>query len=987
MRLLSTALLLLPALGGCANVSQPSSSLHAERGSTALAADAVFPYQVQRTTLENGLKVLMVPMPSDGLVSYWSVVRTGSRDEVEAGVTGFAHFFEHMMFRGTEKNPGRVYDRIVNGMGADANAFTTDDFTAYHLSVSQSDLPKVIEIEADRFQNLQYDEQQFKTESGAVYGEYRKGRSSPFEVLEEATRDAAFDKHTYKHTTIGFEADIKAMPRQYQYSKGFFKRFYRPENVVLLVVGDFDPRATLAEIQKQYGGWARGYQAPRIPAEPAQTAERRIDVPFDGQTLPLVALNFKGAAFDASDRTVVAARLAAELAFGETSPLYKKLVLDEQRLEMLGAGFDPNRDPSLWSVYAMVKEPKDVPAVERELWTTIRELQTTPIARERLDAVRSNLRYGFLGNLGTPDDVCQSLARFIALSGDVECVDRMFHTLSQVTPEDVRAAAAKWMTQSNCTVSILHTKGQDIPSATGTGHARADAPFAAPATARLALGDAREPALAFAQQGRVSQPPVLMPMASDPTVSFKIWIQTGSQDDPAGKEGLANLVGSLVGEGATKQNAYAAILQKLYPMAAGYSVSVDREMTVISGRVHKDHLEAYYRLLTEAICQPAFAAEDFERVRDAMVSGIENQLRFASGEELAKAALYERIFAGTPYAHIDAGTVAALKSLTAEDARTFWARHWTRDNLVIGLGGSYPADMPERMARDLGALAAGKPAAVPASQPARVDGRQVLIVDNPSAIGSSISVGAPIDLHRGSREYYALWIANSWLGEHRNSSSHLYQVIREERGINYGDYSYIEAYPNGGRRTKPPTGVGRRSQLFELWVRTVPAEKTLFSLRAALRETDKLVQNGLTKEQFEFTKKFLKGYSLHFAESLFERLGYAVDDRYFGCKDDLATFRRMMDEITFEECNAAIRKYMKLDDAVIAIVTNDAQGIAKALAADAPSPIAYGEGIQKPAEVLAEDAEIARYPLHVREGAIRVVPVAEMFEGAAKPKN
>src|SRR5258706_11893118 len=204
MRLHLPVLLLLPALGGCASSSMQSTSLVGGKPTAATAIKAVFPYAVERHTLPNGLRVLLVPMPADGLVSYWSVVRTGSRDEVEPGVTGFAHFFEHMMFRGTEKNPGPVYESIVNGMGADANAFTSDDLTCYHLSISKSDLSKVIEIEADRFQNLKYDPQQFKTESGSVYGEYRKGRSIPFEVLEEATRAAAFDVHAYKRPTIGY---------------------------------------------------------------------------------------------------------------------------------------------------------------------------------------------------------------------------------------------------------------------------------------------------------------------------------------------------------------------------------------------------------------------------------------------------------------------------------------------------------------------------------------------------------------------------------------------------------------------------------------------------------------------------------------------------------------------------------------------------------------------------------------------------------------
>src|SRR6185503_8253112 len=154
------------------------------------------------------------------------------------------------------------------GMGADTNAFTSDDMTAYHLSFATAGLPKVIEIEADRFQNLKYAEDQFKTEAGAVYGEYSKGRSSPFEVLDEAVRNAAFDKHTYKHTTIGFEADIQAMPKQFDYSKSFFHRFYRPENVVLLVTGDVEPARTLALIKQEYGLWRTGYTAPKIAAEP-----------------------------------------------------------------------------------------------------------------------------------------------------------------------------------------------------------------------------------------------------------------------------------------------------------------------------------------------------------------------------------------------------------------------------------------------------------------------------------------------------------------------------------------------------------------------------------------------------------------------------------------------------------------------------------------------------------------------------------------------
>jgi zinc protease len=908
------------------------------------AAGGAFPYAAQTTVLPNGLKVVLIPMPSHGLSAYWSVVRTGSRDEVEPGVSGFAHFFEHMMFRGTEKLPGDAYDRIVNGMGADANAFTTDDYTAYHLGMGTADLPTVIEIEADRFANLKYDEPQFKTESGAVYGEYRKGRTSPFEVLFEAMQAAAFDRHTYKHTTIGFEADIQAMPDKYDYSKGFLQRFYRPENVVVMVAGDFDPAATLALIRRHYGAWKPGYQAPVVPAEPEQTAQRRIDVPFEGQTLPIVAVAFKGERLLPQDVRMVAGTLVGELAFGETSPLYRKLVLDEQRVDSMSQSFGYNRDPGLWAALALVKQPSDVAAVEGEIWSAVDALRRAPPSQAELDAVRSRIKYGFLTGLSTPGGVCRNLAQLVALTGGIEVVDELFATLDRVTPQDVQAAAQQYLRPERSTVAVLHG---------------ADAPVPAPVTAA---------------------PPVLLPVAQDPNVAFKVWFKVGSQDDPSGKEGLARLTADMLTAAGTASRSYDGILAALYPLAAGIGASVDREMTVISGRTHRDNVSAFYPLFTDTLLAPGFREEDFARLKDGALTFLEKELRYSSDEELGKATLYAAAFAGTPYAHLERGTVESLKSITLNDVRAFHAAHFTAENAVIGLAGGYAPELPARLLADLARLPSGRPAAVAAPQPAAISGRHVTIVQKPGA-STAISFGAPIDVLRGSREAYALAIANSWLGEHRNSSSHLYQVIREARGMNYGDYSYIEAYPNGGRRSLPGTGAGRRRHLFEVWIRPVAEANALFALRAALREVELLAKNGLTQEQFDFTRRFLKSYVLHYAETSEQRLGWALDDRFYGIAEPghLETYRRMMDEITLDECNAAIRKWIQADNLQIAIVTEHASELAGMMASDAVSPMTY-EGVEKPAEVLEADKVIQSWPLKVPKGNIRVVAVDEMFQ-------
>ncbi len=257
------------------------------------AVTPIIPYPTETRTLPNGLTAIVVPMPSDGLVAYWTIVRTGSRDEYEPDRTGFAHFFEHMMFRGTERYPAEVYNRVITTIGADANAYTTDDHTAYHLAMAAEDLEQVMDLESDRFQNLSYAEGAFQTEAGAVYGEYRKSRTDPEFALYEQLVGAAFERHPYGHTTLGYERDIAIMPTLYDYSREFFSRYYRPENTVLFIAGDVTPAAVFALVEKYYGGWQRGYVPPQIPTEPEQTAERRVDVRYDGQTLPIVMIAYK----------------------------------------------------------------------------------------------------------------------------------------------------------------------------------------------------------------------------------------------------------------------------------------------------------------------------------------------------------------------------------------------------------------------------------------------------------------------------------------------------------------------------------------------------------------------------------------------------------------------------------------------------------------------------------------------------------------------
>jgi zinc protease len=319
-----------------------------------------------------------------------------------------------------------------------------------------------------------------------------------------------------------------------------------------------------------------------------------------------------------------------------------------------------------------------------------------------------------------------------------------------------------------------------------------------------------------------------------------------------------------------------------------------------------------------------------------------------------------------------------VRSITVADVKRFYLKHYTPWRLVIGLAGGCDAVLLQNLRHDLVALPAGLRPVSPTVEPAPIVGRHVTIVEK-DCNATAISMGFPISVLRGSKDWYALALANCWLGQHRNQNGHLYQVIREARGLNYGDYSYIEHFPSAGGSFVPPTNVCRRQQIFEIWIRPVPNANRHFALRAALRELQKFVDNGLTEDEFHETQKFLRKFVLHLAPTTMDRLGYALDDRFYGVKGaHLENFRRAMDEVTRAEVNAAIKKYLQYDNIDNAIVTKDAESLKKALVDEAPSPITYA--MPKPEAVLAEDREISVFPLHIKAENVRIVPVAELFE-------
>lgn len=423
------------------------------------AGEGIFPFETRLVTLDNGFNAYLIRAGAPGVIAYVSNVRTGARDEVEEGRTGYAHFFEHMMFRGTEKYPN--YDAITSEIGAARNAFTSLDMTVYYLVASSEYLEQIMDLESDRFQNLAYSEADFRTEAGAILGEYQQGAMSPGSVLDRNLRTTAWTEHTYRHSTIGFEEDVRNMPEGYDYSRSFFDRFYRPENVVLVIAGDFDFDHAEELIHQYYDGWEPGYVPPAVVQEPEQTEAREIHIDYPGGTLPVISVNYKGPAWSAADRMAVATEVLGAVAFGSNSDLYKKLVIQEGRVQYLFGGFNLPRDPGLLTIQTMANSAEDIEPLQAEIQATVERFQTELVDAELLANTKSNMKYGFLMGLETAQNVAFSLIPYIINTGGIDAVEEYYATLDAVTAEDVRAAAQAYLTDARRVTAVMTQAQED----------------------------------------------------------------------------------------------------------------------------------------------------------------------------------------------------------------------------------------------------------------------------------------------------------------------------------------------------------------------------------------------------------------------------------------------------------------------------------------------------------------------------------------------
>jgi zinc protease len=470
---------------------------------------------------------------------------------------------------------------------------------------------------------------------------------------------------------------------------------------------------------------------------------------------------------------------------------------------------------------------------------------------------------------------------------------------------------------------------------------------------------------------------VLQPGKS-PLVSLRIQFLTGSIDDPAGKEGVAALTAAMLSQGGSKTMTYEQIVAAFYPIAAGFGAQTDKEMTTFIGQTHVDNLPKYYAIVREMLLEPGFREDDFTRLKQDAINFLKVTLRESNDEELGKERLYNIIYAGTAYENHSIGRVSSLEKLTLQDVRDFYAQNYSQGNLVVGLAGGFDTKFSDALLTDFAKLPKGGKKMRKLAPPNLAEGMKIDIVKRETR-ATAISLGFPIDVNRSfGKDYAALALVASYFGQHRSSNSYLYGQIREKRGLNYGDYAYIEYFPRGMYQFEPDPNLGRKFQIFQIWIRPVEPPNANFALRAALYEYDKLVRNGLDQKTFEETRNFLTKYVNILSQTKDMELGYALDSKFYGIGNYNQFMKDNLAKLTLVDVNKAIKTYLATNKMRVVMVTKDAEALRDEIVGNKPGKIAYQS--PKPKEITDEDKIIETFPIPVKAADVSVTPVGNVFQ-------
>lgn len=794
MKRLITFVVAALALVACASSSTPQNS----------GALEVAPLAYTTRTLPNGLRVYAMPDRNTANVSVQVWYDVGSVDD-PAGRSGFAHLFEHIMFKATRNMPEQFFDRLTEDVGGYNNASTYDDFTNYYEVVPANHLQRVLWAEADRMGSLVVNEESFDSERDVVKEELRQRvLASPYgRLFYFFLPQVNYDVHPYGRPGIGSIEDLDAAT--VADVRAFHAQYYRPDNAILVVSGNFDQAQLDAWVDQYFGDITRPERAiPRdYPTEPVRTQSREYTVYAPNVPLPAVMISYpQPASTDPDIPTLMV--IDAIMSTGESSRLYKSLVYNQQIAAQVFTNLEATQDPGAYGVFAILSDGQTADAGQAALAAEIARFRDTLVTQAELDEAKNELVTATLQQRETAEGRADELADAVIRYGDAGYADRLLAAIQATTAADVqrvarrifneqRRAVVRYLpeeqgrtgdtiqTSSGIQARTLNIPASEITTYTLAPEAQREAPPAAstPIDARIPVASQRT----LANGVRV----IVAPNRAIPLISADFRVASGSSSDPANRAGLASMTGDLLTRGTSTRSA-TEIASQIESLGASISSGAGVDSSAVSLQTRSDRVQEAFTVFADVARNPAFAAEELDRAKSQALDGL--QVALSQPGSIAGYAMTRAIYGTTPYGAI--ASPNSIGAITRDDMANYHRTYWRPDNAVLVITGDVSAEegfgLAERYFGDWARPTTAMPARPDAT--AHAAPSRTIVVDLPDTGQAAVLMGLR-GVARTDADYFPLLVANNVLGG--GYSARLNNEIRIRRGLSYGAGSSLQA--------------------------------------------------------------------------------------------------------------------------------------------------------------------------------------------------
>lgn len=858
---------------------------------------------IRTETLPNGLKVYLRPMPESPTVTIMVAYKVGSCDE-DLDSTGLAHYLEHLMFKGTDKiMPGDI-DRVTLRNGGQNNANTSEDTTIYYFNFGADLWDKALDIEADRMRNLRIDQKhEFQLEKGAVIQELKRDEDEPWDLESKILLPLLHGKtNPYGHPVIGEEEHVRAATAEV--IKGYYDRWYHPNNAVLVITGGFDPEPAMAKIRKLFGSIPEGKLPPRKPATPAHRSEP-IHKEFPSKfEVPRMFMAFN------TIRTGEPGYYGLEvlesiLTTGKMSRLYKKLVEGKEIASVVDSSNSTGRYPGAFTIQVELLKGKNRQEGEKLVLEEIKRFREEPVSDIELAQAKQQITASKVYRLESVHNLADSIARGVT-TNDLDFLKNYLTRINEVSAKDVQEAAKKFLNADERVVvwSVPGKQGR-APAGKAPG-GDADKPQRSSARPRQHLDRKRAEdkgqgfSLEKAKRVVLDNGLTLLLYENHrlPIVAANAYVRNVRLDEPEQQAGVATLTGMLLDEGTAKHSG-----TQIATAIEGVGGSLELSTSGGSVRVLAPDRDLGLGLLLECLSQANFPEDAFQRKKQQLLSAIDEAEQ--QPESKAAMAFHAEVYGVHPFGRPSLGRRKSVEALTPKDCAAFHRRLFVPNNIVMAVVGDFDSDKLvaeiTRLTADWKSGPAPKPQPPAVSKPAQFTQK---ILSMPQAVQLHFYMGQP-GIRRDNPDYFKLLVMDYVLGTGPGFTDRLSARLRDREGLAYT----VNANISGSASEEPGT--------FTCYIGTDPENFDRVK-KEFLEELKRIREEKPKTEEVEDAKQYLLGsLPFHFTTNNAIAGQLLAVERFGLGFDYLQQYRKAVAAVTPEDVQAMARKYIDPERLVV----------------------------------------------------------------------